>query len=145
MRAVVQRVLSARVDVGDETVGEIGRGLCVLLGVTHTDGVAEATKMARKLASVRLFDDADGVMNLAADEIHGSFLVVSQFTLYGDVGKGRRPSWTAAARPEVAEPLIDRVVSELRGTGLMVETGRFRADMVVSIVNEGPATLVIDI
>ena len=144
MRAVVQRVSSARVDVGAETVGEIGLGLCVLLGVTHSDAPAQAVKMANKLYGVRLFDDADGVMNLSLAEVDAAVLVISQFTLYGDVTKGRRPTWIAAARPAAAEPLIDQVVAELRALGAGVETGRFRADMVVSIVNEGPATLIIE-
>lgn len=144
MRAVVQRVSSARVEVGAETVGEIGLGLCVLLGVTHSDTAAQAAKMANKLQSVRIFDDVDGVMNLSLAEVDAAVLVVSQFTLYGDVSKGRRPTWIAAARPADAEPLIDQVIAELRALGAAVETGRFRADMVVSIVNEGPATLIIE-
>jgi D-tyrosyl-tRNA(Tyr) deacylase len=144
MRAVVQRVSSARVEVGAETVGEIGLGLCVLLGVTHSDTAAQAAKMANKLHGVRIFDDVDGVMNLSLADVDAAVLVVSQFTLYGDVSKGRRPTWIAAARPADAEPLIDQVVAELRVLGAAVETGCFRADMVVSIVNEGPATLIIE-
>jgi D-tyrosyl-tRNA(Tyr) deacylase len=145
MRAVVQRVSSARVEVGDETVGDIGVGLCVLVGVTHDDTPETASKMARKLCGLRFFDDAEGVMNLALEDVGGAVLVVSQFTLYGDVAKGRRPSWTAAARPEEAEPLVARVVSDLRALGATVETGRFGADMVVSLVNEGPATIIIEV
>lgn len=144
MRAVVQRASSARVDVGAETIGEIGLGLCVLLGVTHSDGPAEAVKMANKLHGVRIVDDADGVMNLSLAEVNAAMLVVSQFTLYGDVSKGRRPTWMAAARPADAEPLVDQVVVELRALGALVETGCFGADMVVSIVNDGPATLIVE-
>jgi D-tyrosyl-tRNA(Tyr) deacylase len=145
MRAVVQRVSSARVEVGGEVVGEIGLGLCVLVGVTHDDTTAEAEKLAKKLHGLRIFDDAEDVMNLALDDLGGALLVISQFTLYGDVAKGRRPSWTAAARPEVAEPLIDHVVTELRSLGAEVATGRFRADMKVSLVNEGPATVIVEV
>lgn len=145
MRAVVQRVSSASVDSDGERVGEIGLGLMVLLGVTHDDGPEHAVKMARKLQGLRVFDDADGVMNLAIDDVDGAMLVVSQFTLYGDTSKGRRPSWIDAARPEVAEPLVDQVVEELRTLGVTVATGRFRTDMVVSLVNEGPATVLIEL
>lgn len=144
MRAVVQRVTSAQVTVDGQTVGAIDRGLCVLVGVTHDDTPQNAEKLARKLVAVRIFDDADGVMNLGLEEVGGSLLVVSQFTLYGDAAKGRRPSWTAAARPEVAEPLIEHLVAELRGLGATVETGRFRADMKVSLTNDGPATLIVE-
>jgi D-tyrosyl-tRNA(Tyr) deacylase len=145
VRAVVQRVSSANVDVGVESIGRIGVGLCVLVGVTHSDGPAQATKLAHKLHGLRIFDDEDGVMNLSVADVDGSLLVVSQFTLYGDASKGRRPGWTAAARPEHAEPLIDQLVDELKHLGVVVETGRFRADMVVSLANQGPVTLVIDI
>jgi D-tyrosyl-tRNA(Tyr) deacylase len=145
MRALVQRVTEARVRVGDETVGEIGPGLCVLLGVTHTDDDAVARKIADKLWNLRIFDDADGVMNHSVADVAGSLLVVSQFTLYGDARKGRRPSWTAAAPPEQAEPLVDAVIAALRDLSAHVETGRFRADMQVELVNDGPVTLLVEV
>ena len=150
MRAVVQRVTKAEVrsrlteDADYEVVGRIGAGMCVLVGVTHDDGRAEADKLAGKLAGLRIFADGDGVMNLAAADVGADFLVVSQFTLYGDTAKGRRPSWVAAARPEHAEPLVERVVEQLRATGARVETGRFRTDMHVDIVNDGPVTLIVE-
>ena len=145
MRAVVQRVARARVTVGDEEVGAIGPGLCVLVGVTHDDGEAEARKLADKVWGLRVFDDDDGVMNRSADDAGAEVLVVSQFTLYGDTSRGRRPSWIAAARPEVAEPLVDEVVAALRALGASVATGRFRADMQVELVNDGPVTLLLDV
>ena len=145
MRAVVQRVARARVSVGDEEVGAIGPGLCVLVGVTHTDGEAEARKLADKVWGLRVFDDDEGVMNVSAEDAGAEVLVVSQFTLYGDTSRGRRPSWIAAARPEVAEPLVDEVVAALRALGASVATGRFRADMQVALVNDGPVTLVLDV
>ena len=145
MRAVVQRVARARVSVGDEEVGAIGPGLCVLVGVTHTDGEAEARKLADKVWGLRVFDDDEGVMNVSAEDAGAEVLVVSQFTLYGDTSRGRRPSWIAAARPEVAEPLVDEVVAALRALGASVATGRFRADMQVDLVNDGPVTLVLDV
>jgi D-tyrosyl-tRNA(Tyr) deacylase len=151
MRAVVQRVTSAEVGSRADpaapylTVGRIGHGLCVLVGVTHTDTLDHATQLAAKLAGLRVFDDADGVMNLGALEVGGEFLVVSQFTLYGDTSRGRRPSWTQAARPEHAEPIVDHLVEQLRRSGFMVATGRFRTEMSVELVNDGPVTLVIDV
>jgi D-tyrosyl-tRNA(Tyr) deacylase len=145
MRALVQRVTEARVRVGDETVGEIGPGLCVLLGVTHTDDDAVARKVADKLWNLRILDDTDGVMNRSVADVGGALLVVSQFTLYGDARKGRRPSWTEAAAPEQAEPLVEAVVTALRELGAPVETGRFRADMQVELVNDGPVTLLVEI
>lgn len=145
MRALVQRVSEARVRAGDEVVGEIGRGLCVLVGVTHDDDAARARKLAEKVWHLRIFDDADGVMNRSLDDAGGQILVVSQFTLYGDTRKGRRPSWVAAASPEQAEPLVDAVVAALRELGAHVETGRFRADMQVELVNDGPVTLLVEV
>ena len=145
MRAVVQRVTEAAVTVGDETVGAIGPGLCVLVGVTHDDDAAIAAKLADKLWNLRILDDADGVMNVSAADAGAPLLVISQFTLYGDTVKGRRPSWIAAARPEQAEPLVDAVVARLRGHGAAVETGRFRAEMAVSLVNDGPVTVIVEV
>lgn len=148
MRAVVQRVEQASVVVVDgaarEEVGRIGPGLCVLVGVTHGDDVAAATKLADKLWNLRVFDDDAGVMNRSAADAAGELLVVSQFTLYGDTRKGRRPSWIAAARPEHAEPLVDAVVAELRRLGATVATGRFRTEMRVELVNDGPVTLLLE-
>jgi D-aminoacyl-tRNA deacylase len=151
MRALVQRVTRAEVttratpEADWEVAGSIGPGLCVLVGATHSDTPAEADKLADKLWGLRIFDDADGVMNRAVADVGGSLLVVSQFTLYGDTSKGRRPSWIAAARPEVAEPLVDRVVDRLRASGATVETGRFRTEMRVELVNDGPVTLMLEV
>jgi len=145
VRALLQRVTRASVSVDDQVVGEIGPGLCVLVGVTHDDTEAEARKLASKLWGVRVFDDADGAMNLSVAETGGALLVISQFTLYGDSRKGRRPTWIAAARPEEAEPLVVAVVDALRELGATVATGRFGADMAVSLVNDGPVTLLIEV
>jgi D-aminoacyl-tRNA deacylase len=145
MRALVQRVRRASVTVGDEVVGAIGAGSCVLVGVTHTDDLAVAKKVATKIWNLRLFDDFNGVPNLSVAETSGEVLIVSQFTLYGDTSAGRRPSWIAAARPEHAEPLIEAVVAELRTLGATVATGRFRTDMAVELVNDGPFTVMIEI
>ena len=145
MRALVQRVQRASVTVDGDVVGSIGVGLCVLVGVTHTDTPTEAERLAAKLWNLRCFNDDDGAMNLSLAEVGGQVLVESQFTLYGDTAKGRRPSWIAAARPETAEPLVELVVDELRRRGASVETGRFRTDMLVELVNDGPVTLMIDV
>lgn len=147
MRALVQRVTEARVLVDGEAIGAIGPGLCVLLGVTHGDDATTARRLADKVWNLRVFDDDDGVMNLSlADGGSGvAALVVSQFTLYGDTRKGRRPSWAAAARPEVAEPLCDEFVAALRDLGATVATGRFGAHMQVELVNDGPVTLLVEI
>ena len=150
MRALVQRVVSAAVDVvgptGTERVGAIGPGLCALVGVTHTDTTSHADQLARKLWRLRVFPDHDGIMNVAlADTPDPQILVVSQFTLYGDTRKGRRPSWVDAARPEHAEPLIERLVEGLVGLGATVATGRFRTDMQVSLVNDGPVTVLLEV
>lgn len=145
MRAVVQRVDHASVTVDGEVVGSIGRGLCVLVGVTHDDTDAEATKLADKLSKLRIFEDDQGKMNRSVIDVGGEVLVVSQFTLYGDARKGNRPSFVAAARPEQAEPLIDRVVTELEARNVVVATGRFRTEMAVALSNAGPVTIVIDI
>ena len=145
MRALVQRVTRATVTVDGEVVGAIEGGLCVLVGVTHDDTPADAQKLASKVAGLRVFDDADGVMNASLGDRGGAALVVSQFTLYGDTRKGRRPSWGDAARPEVAEPLIEQFVVALRELGTPVETGVFRADMQVELVNDGPVTLMLEV
>ncbi|MFL6206751.1 MAG: D-aminoacyl-tRNA deacylase [Acidimicrobiales bacterium] len=145
MRAVVQRVSRATVTVGDEVVGAIGAGLCVLVGVTHADDADAAAKLADKLWHLRLFDDAEGVMNVSAADAGAELLVVSQFTLYGSTEKGRRPSWLAAARPEHAEPLVQAVVDRLDDLGATVATGRFRTDMDVELVNHGPVTLIVEV
>jgi D-tyrosyl-tRNA(Tyr) deacylase len=142
---VVQRVTSASVTVGDEVVGAIGPGLCVLVGVTHDDDAATAAKLAEKLWHLRILDDDDGVMNRSAADVGAPVLVVSQFTLYGDTTKGRRPSWLAAARPDDAEPLVDAVVERLEALGADVATGRFRTDMAVALVNDGPVTVIVEV
>jgi len=145
MRGLVQRVERAEVRVDGEVVGAIGAGLCVFVGVTHDDGDVEADRLAAKLAGLRILDDDAGVMNRSVVEAGGEVLLVSQFTLYGDTSKGRRPTWSAAAKPDHAEPLVERVVAGLRERGLTVATGRFRADMVVEIFNEGPATVLVEV
>ncbi len=144
MRAVVQRVSRASVRVAGQTVGAIERGFVILLGVTHADGRAEAEWLARKIAGLRLFEDDEGKMNLGLSEVSGAALVVSQFTLYGDARKGRRPGFSEAARPEQAEPLVEHFVAQLGALGLPVETGRFRAAMEVELINDGPVTLWLD-
>ena len=144
MRAVVQRVRRAAVRIGDEPVGEIGRGLCILLGVTPDDDPAQAVVLAGKIAHLRIFDDEQGKLNRSVLDVGGSALVVSQFTLYGDTSGGRRPSFIKAARPEQAEPLCERFAQALRDLGVPVATGRFRAVMLVEIHNDGPVTLVLD-
>ncbi len=144
MRAVVQRVSRAEVRVDGEVVGAIGPGLCVLVAATHDDDPSRAAKLAEKIWHLRIMDDDDGVMNTSVADATGAVLVVSQFTLYGDTRKGRRPSWLGAARPEVAEPLIDSVVERLVALGATVATGRFRADMAVDLVNDGPVTVIVE-
>lgn len=144
MRALVQRVSRAEVTVDDEIVGRIGRGLVVLVGVTHGDGRREAAWLAHKVAGLRLFDDAAGKMNLGLADVSGEVLVVSQFTLYGSAARGRRPDFIQAARPEQAESLVDYFVEKLIAEGLAVQTGRFRAIMQVALVNDGPVTLWLD-
>ncbi len=144
MRAVVQRVSEARVTVAGEIVGQIDRGLLVLLGVTHSDTRAEAAWLAHKIAGLRIFDDASGKMNRALADVGGALLVVSQFTLYGDARRGRRPGFVDAAPPEQAEPLVACFVERVQGEGLTVATGRFRANMQVALVNDGPVTLWLD-
>lgn len=145
MKAVLQRVTSARVQVDERTVGEIGKGLLILLGVAGEDHEADAKWLAEKIASLRIFPDSQGKMNLSIKEAAGSALVVSQFTLLGDCRKGRRPSFDKAAPPEKAESLYQRFVEMLRqGGGLSVATGTFGAMMAVSLVNDGPVTLILN-
>jgi D-tyrosyl-tRNA(Tyr) deacylase len=140
MRALVQTVSRASVTVDGAVVGEIGSGLLVLIGVTHTDTVAEAITIARKVHELRILDDERSAMDIAAP-----LLVISQFTLYGDARKGRRPTWSAAAPAEVAEPLVSAVVTELRSRGAPVSTGQFRAHMLVESVNVGPRTVLLEV
>jgi D-aminoacyl-tRNA deacylase len=145
MRAVVQRVTRASVTVDGETTGEIGKGLVVLLGVAHDDTKADADYLAPKIASLRIFDDAEGKMNVSLKEIDGGgMLVVSQFTLFGDVRRGLRPSWSDAAPPEVAEPLYEYFVESSRKLIARVATGSFRKTMQVELVNDGPVTIMLD-
>ena len=144
MRVVLQRVSRASVTIEGRVAGAIGRGFCLLVGFTHGDTGAQVDWMADKVAGLRLFSDADGKMNLGPADVAGEMLVVSQFTLYGDAAKGRRPSFIDAARPETAVPLYESFVAALRGRGFTVATGEFGADMQVDIVNDGPVTLILD-
>jgi D-tyrosyl-tRNA(Tyr) deacylase len=144
MRAVVQRVARAEVRIAGEVVGRIGAGLCVLLGAGQGDGPADVDYLVDKIIGLRIFEDAGGKMNLALQEVGGALLVVSQFTLYGDCRRGRRPSFTAALEPRAAEALCDRFVAQARARGVAVETGRFGAMMQVDLVNDGPVTLLLD-
>lgn len=145
VRALVQRVTEARVRIDGAVVGEIGPGLCVLVGVTHADDAGTARKLAEKVWQLRIFDDDSGAMNVSAEAVGGGVLVVSQFTLYGDTRKGRRPSWGDAARPEVAAPLVDEFCDALRALGATVATGVFGAHMDVELVNDGPVTLMLEV
>jgi D-aminoacyl-tRNA deacylase len=144
VRAVVSRVAWARVVADGELTGEIGPGLLVLVGVTHADSEADADWLAAKVAALRVFDDDDGKMNRSLTDVGGGALVVSQFTLYGDARKGRRPSYLAAAPPEVAAPLVEAVAKALAGSGIQVATGRFGADMQVESAGDGPVTILLD-
>jgi D-aminoacyl-tRNA deacylase len=144
VRVVVQRVVRASVSEADAPLGEIGLGAVVLAGIGNDDDAATVDRMADKLSGLRYFRDVDGRTNLAIGDVGGSFLVVSQFTLYADVSRGRRPGFTRAALPERAVPLVDRFVERLRATGVSVETGRFGAEMAVDLVNDGPFTIVLD-
>lgn len=143
MKALIQRVAGAAVEVGGERVAEIGRGLLVLLGVAHADGPEDVERLARKIPALRIFEDAQGLMNLSVADIGGGVIVVSQFTLYADTRKGNRPSFIEAARPDQAEPLYDALVARLRETlgADRVGTGVFGAEMRVSLVNDGPVTV----
>jgi D-aminoacyl-tRNA deacylase len=153
MRGLVQRVVQASVTVagkdgdahGRTVVGEIGPGLCVLVGVTHDDTEATARKLADKIWGLRVMDDDNGVMNRSVADTSRQVLIVSQFTLYGDTSGGRRPSWINAARPEHAEPLVEAVIEQLRASGATVATGRFRTEMQVSLVNDGPVTVLLEV
>ncbi len=137
--------MSVVADGDREVVGAIGPGLCVLVGVTHDDTESEARKLADKIWGLRVIDDDNGVMNRSIAEAGGEVLVISQFTLYGDTSGGRRPSWINAARPEHAEPLVQAMIDRLRALGAVVATGRFRREMQVSLINDGPVTLMLEI
>lgn len=141
----MQRVTEARVRIDGQVVGEVGPGLCVFVGVTHTDDAVTARRLAEKVWNLRIFDDEDANMGRSVAQGSGEVLVISQFTLYGDTRKGRRPSWIDAARPEQAEPLVDRFVAELVALGASVATGRFGADMAVELVNDGPVTVSVEV
>lgn len=144
MRGVVQRVRKASVTVDGEIIGKIEKGLLVLLGVTHSDSEKEVKWLSKKIKDLRIFEDEDGKMNLGLEDIKGDILVVSQFTLYGDCIKGRRPSFIEAAKPEMANKLYEKFIEELKNYNIKVETGEFGADMKVELLNDGPVTLVID-
>lgn len=144
MRVVLQRVSRASVTIDGRIAGEIGPGFCLLVGFTHADSAAQVDWMAEKVAGLRLFSDADGKMNLGIVDVGGAVLVISQFTLYGDTARGRRPSFIDAARPEIAIPLYQRFLAALRERGLVVAAGEFGAHMLVEIHNDGPVTLILD-
>lgn len=146
MRAVIQRVKRGSVTIGGDIVGQCGQGFVILLGVGQGDGQSQADYLVGKIAGLRVFEDSEGKMNFAATELNppGQMLVISQFTLYADTRKGRRPSFINAAPPDLASPLVDYFVEKLRATGLQVETGRFGADMTVEIINDGPVTIIMD-
>ncbi|MBR5571124.1 MAG: D-tyrosyl-tRNA(Tyr) deacylase [Oscillospiraceae bacterium] len=144
MRAVLTRVKHASVTIDGKVHGQIGEGFLILLGITHEDTEAQAIKLADKLTKLRIFEDADGKMNRGLEEVNGELLIVSQFTLYGNCKKGRRPDFLAAARPEVAIPLYEKFVAECRAKGFHTETGVFGAEMLVDSLNDGPLTLVVD-
>jgi len=144
MRAVIQRVVHTSVAVDDDIIGEIGTGLLVLLAVSRDDRPADADYLAEKITGLRIFDDEQGKMNRSLAETGGAMLVISQFTLYGDVRKGKRPSFDAAARPELAKQLYEYFVERVRAAGIRCETGRFQAMMKVELVNDGPVTILID-
>ena len=144
MRAVIQRVSRAEVKVAGEPVGKIGPGLCVFLGIGKTDGQANVDQLAEKIKNLRIFEDENGKMNLSVEEVREEILVVSQFTLYGDCRKGNRPSFSNAAPPDQAEKLYEYFVRRLRGAGLTVATGQFKARMNVTLINDGPVTLIVE-
>jgi D-tyrosyl-tRNA(Tyr) deacylase len=144
MRAVVQRVARANVVIAGDTVGDIGAGLVVLLGIAHPDTPAQAQWLAEKVAGLRIFNDAEGKMNRDLVEVGGAMLIVSQFTLYGDCRKGKRPSFIDAAPPSIAIPLYETFINSVKALGIRVAEGRFGADMKVELVNDGPVTLIVD-
>src|SRR5262249_19693580 len=144
MRAVVQRVRRASVSVGGEIIGEIGNGLVVLVGIARDDTKVEAAYLVDKISNLRIFDDEEGKMNLSIKDVGGALLIISQFTLYGDVRRGLRPSWIDAAPPEVAEPLYDFFVRQAQSSVIGVATGKFQAMMQVELVNDGPVTILLD-
>ena len=144
MRAVLTRVKSASVTVDGSVIGQIGQGFLILLGVTHEDTEAQAVKLADKLMGLRIFEDENGKMNRSLEDVGGQVLVVSQFTLYGNCKKGRRPEFLAAARPEIAIPLYEKFIALCRDKGFSLETGEFGAEMLVESVNDGPVTLIVD-
>lgn len=144
MRAVIQRVKNSSVSVEGKKIGEIGNGLLVLLGVTHTDTEKDVNWLANKIKDLRIFEDENGKMNLSLEDIKGELLVISQFTLYGNCIKGRRPSFTEAGRPEIAEPLHEKFLEKCRSFNIKTECGEFGADMKVELLNDGPVTLIID-
>ncbi|HBN82406.1 MAG TPA: D-tyrosyl-tRNA(Tyr) deacylase [Clostridiales bacterium] len=144
MRAVVQRVTSASVTVDHRCTGKIDQGMVVLLGVGSQDTNKDVDYMVEKITGLRIFDDSEGKMNLSLTDINGAMLVVSQFTLYGDCRKGKRPSWSDAAKPQVAEELYDQFIEKVKRTGIVVASGVFQAEMLVEINNDGPVTLLID-
>ena len=144
MRALIQRVASSEVSIDDAVIGAIGPGMTVLIGVGDTDTADDALLIARKIATLRIFEDDAGKINRSIHDVGGAILLISQFTLYADCRKGRRPSFVHAALPDVAEPLVARVIAALREEGLRVETGRFGAEMRVTIVNAGPLTIWLD-
>lgn len=144
MRALIQRVSEASVSVQNDLKGRIGQGLLILLGITHTDTVTDIEKLTEKIVNLRIFENDDGKFDLSILDTKGQALVVSQFTLYSDTAKGRRPSFIEAARPEVAEPLCEKFIESLKAKGVPTETGRFQTHMMVSLTNDGPVTLMID-
>jgi D-tyrosyl-tRNA(Tyr) deacylase len=144
MRAVVQRVSRANVVIAGDTVGDIGSGLVILLGIAHADTPAQAQWLAEKVAGLRIFNDAEGKMNRDLVEVGGAMLIVSQFTLYGDCRKGKRPSFIDAASPSIAIPLYETIINSVKALGIRVAEGRFGADMKVELVNDGPVTLIVD-
>ncbi|MFH0780557.1 MAG: D-aminoacyl-tRNA deacylase [Pseudomonadota bacterium] len=144
MRAVVQRVSRAGIDIGGATTATIGRGLVILLGIRSRDGDADLRWMADKIIHLRIFPDEEGKMNTSLADMGGEMLIISQFTLYGDCRKGRRPGFSAAAPPEIAEPLYHQFIKEVELRGIRVATGTFRADMAVDLVNDGPVTILLD-
>jgi len=141
MRALIQRVSSGRVSVDDQTIAQVGQGLVILLGIGHGDGEEQAVYLAEKIANLRIFEDDQGKTNLSVLDVGGEAIVVSQFTLYADTRKGRRPSFTDAADPEIAAPLVERFAELFRGQGVPTQTGQFGAHMLVEIDNDGPVTI----